>query len=337
MMDIRQELAKPHVQLLVLLGTLALVLISLQLFQNSGFPLNQLYIVFGILIVVEIGWFVAAEIKDGAKKYGWKHEVIDTVIALAVAVALWYGASFLLNTSAPISAVVSCSMLPDLQRGDFVIVQGAPVKAYEIEMSETEFRSLTNPSEITYDGNKATVGGSLMSYCDPSSNRSGEMCDTFRAHPELFVEEKGPFRYRYESCDVALSDGSEGYMPCLKSVSFHGVEYLTDFSNDIIVYSPMPTEPYAVIGDIVHRVLFKIDVDGETYYLTRGDNNPLMDLQVYDYGRGMGNLPISEEQVRGKVIGRIPLLGYFKLFIHGYFTEYEQCKTQLRYTSVPAS
>ncbi|MFZ5500463.1 MAG: hypothetical protein ACOY58_00930, partial [Candidatus Micrarchaeota archaeon] len=120
--DLKEQLGKPHIQLMILFTTLALALLSNHLFRDSGFPLNMIYALFGILIVVELAWFVAKEVKDGASKYGWKHEVLDSVIALAVAVAIWYGASFMLNTSAPISAVVSCSMLPDLQRGDFVIV-----------------------------------------------------------------------------------------------------------------------------------------------------------------------------------------------------------------------
>ena len=333
MYDIKEQLSKPQVQILVLFGTLALALISNHLFRDAGTPLNLLYVLFGILVVVEIAWFVALEVKDGAKKYGWKHEVLDTIIALAVAIGIWFGASFILNTSSPISAVVSCSMLPDLQRGDFVIVQGAPVEAYDIDMSASEFGSLEDSAKISYDGNSATVPGSLYSYCLLDSK--SDICRSFVRYPELFIEQKGPFTYRYERCGITFSNGTEAAMPCLRSVIFEGEEYLTDFSNDIIVYGPQPGDPYSAIGDIVHRVMFKVDVDGKGYYLTRGDNNPLLDIQVYDYNRGRGNQPVPEEQVRGKVIGRIPLLGYFKLFISGYFAEDGQCKTQLSYTHEP--
>ncbi|MEW6036491.1 MAG: hypothetical protein AB1529_07810 [Candidatus Micrarchaeota archaeon] len=328
----RENIKKPQVQLLALFGTLVLALLSNFLFRDSGFPLNLLSPLFGILIVVEIAYFVALEVKDGAKKHGWKHEVVDTVVALLVAVGIWFGASLVLNTSSPLSAVVSCSMLPNLQRGDFVLVQGAPVRAYQLDMSGAELESLTSDSMITYDGGNATIKGSLLPYCIAS--RGSQMCQAFITSPGSFLEKKGAFTYRYERCGISFSNGTAGSMPCLKSVAFHGTEYLTNFSNDVIVYQPGAGDAYAKIGDIVHRVLFRIDADGKGYYITRGDNNPVLDMQVYDYGRDLMNRPIPEENSRGKVIGRIPLLGYFKLFISGYFGEDSQCRTQLEFTHV---
>jgi hypothetical protein len=324
---------KPHIQLIILFGTLALALVSNQLFRDSGSPLNLLSPLFGILVVLELGWFVTMEVKDGAQKHGWKHEVVDTIIALAVAVGIWYGASFVLNTSSPISAVVSCSMLPNLQRGDFVIVQGAPVNAYGIEMTAAELDSLTSsPASINYIGNLATMEGSLYSYCVLDSK--SEICQTFIHSPESFIEEKGAFKYRYERCSLSFSNGTSASLPCLKSITFRGKEYLTNFSNDVIVYQPLSGDPYANIGDIVHRAFFVIDADGKKYYLTRGDNNPIIDMQVYDYRRAVGNHPVPQENVRGKVIARVPFLGYLKLFISGYFNEDSQCKTQLDFTNV---
>ena len=49
--------------------------------------------------------------------------------------------------------------------------------------------------------------------------------------------------------------------------------------------------------------------------LTKGDNNPIYDLQAYDYTRQMGNSPITPSQLKGHVILRIPYLGNLKLFI----------------------
>ncbi len=321
---------KLHLQAAVLFGTLLLFLIASFLFPEG--PLAILAPLLGFIIVIEIFVFVGLEVKGGAQKHGWKHEVVDTLIALAVAVAIWYGASFILNTSSPISGVVSCSMLPNLHRGDFVIVHGAPIAAYEIEMSETELQSLNDAARITYGGNEATIPGSLIALCSASDNI--DVCDAFDGDPEAFVERKGVFTYRYERCPITFTNGTSGYIPCLSSVEFKGQEYLTNFSHDTIVYQPPSSDYYALIGDIVHRALFKIDVDGKKYYVTRGDNNPLLDIQAYDYGHGLQNRPVPEEYVRGKVIFRIPLLGYFKLFISGYFQESPQCRTQLEFTHV---
>ncbi len=332
---IQGELKKSRVQLVVLLATLALAIFTNIAFRDSGAPLNLLSLLFGILVVVEIAYFVGMEVKEGATKHGWKHEVIDTVIALAVAVGIWFGASIVLNTSSPVSAVVSCSMLPNLQRGDFVIVQGAPVKAYELNMTQAELDSLSSSrAVVSYfeDGtaSNATIDGSVLPYC--VADRSSAMCQEFIYNPESVVESKGAFTYRYERCGIAYSNGTSGHMPCLKSVAFHGREYLTNFSNDIIVYQPPSGDYYAQIGDIVHRAMFKISAGGSEYYLTRGDNNPILDLQAYDYNSKARNSPVPSNNVRGKVIARIPYLGYFKLFIQGYFTEDSQCRTQLEFT-----
>ncbi len=327
---IGEELRKTHIQLIVLFSTLALALISNALFGDPRSGLNFLPVLFGLLVVLEIAYFVMAEVKEGAAKHGWKHEALDTVVALAIALAIWFGASFLLDTSTPVSAVVSCSMLPNLQRGDFVIVQGAPVRAHEISMTGAELAALNGPAAITYPGGEATISGSLFPYC--VADRRPAVCGALINTPESVVEAKGPFTYRYERCSLAYSNGSLAHMPCLRSVEFHGTEYFTDFSNDVIVYQPRPEDAYASIGDIVHRAFFVIDANGSKYYLTRGDNNPLLDLQVYDYRYGAYNRPVPEDRVRGVVIGRVPILGYFKLFISGFLQEDPQCRTQLDFT-----
>ncbi len=328
--QMRDSLRKTHVQILILLGTLALAIVTNALFGDPKSPFNFLPLLFGIMVALEIGYFVTLEIKDGAKKHGWKHEALDTLIALLVALGIWFGASFLLNTSSPLSAVVSCSMLPNLQRGDFVIVQGAPLKAYDIEMTQEELESLNFPAQVTYPGGSIAINGSLFPYC--VANSQSAMCRSFIKSPEEFTEKKGAFTYSYERCPITFSNGTELAMPCLKEVRFRGTGYLANFSNDIIVYQPPAGDYYSLIGDIVHRALFRINVDGKTYYLTRGDNNPLLDLQAYDYSTGMHNRPVPQENLRGKVIGRIPILGYFKLFIQGFYQEDAQCRTQLEIT-----
>ena len=315
---IPEYVRKTKFQLAILFGTLLLFLITQSLF-GSDRQLQVIPTFVAMAIGVEIFVFVGLEVKQGAKKHGWKHEVVDTVVALLVAVAVWFALSFILASETPISGVVSCSMLHNLERGDFIIVQGAEPRGYEISMTKDELDSITDRAQISYDGNNGSIEGSLFSFC--VANRNTPMCDAFVKNPEQFTETKGPFTYKYERCDITFTNGTAASQPCLTSVAFRGTEYKTNFSHDVIVYQPQPGDLYSVVGDIVHRVFFKINADGETYYLTRGDNNPLLDVQVYDYRASIGNKPVPEQQVRGKVIGRIPFLGYFKLFISGYFQE----------------
>ncbi len=322
-----KNMKKMHLQAAVLLGTLFVFLISNFIFADG--PLNFIPPLIGAIIVVEIFVFVGMEVKAGAVKHGWKHEVLDTLVALVVAVAIWYGASFILNTETPISGVVSCSMLPNLQRGDFVLVHGSPIAAYEIEMTREELDSINDKAEITYGNKSATIKGSVFSYC--VFNRHTDMCQAFVKSPDEFVEKKGPFTYSYDRCPMTYSNGSQASQPCVTSVSFKGKEYLANFSNDIMIFNPPQTDYYSLIGDIVHRTMFKINVDGKYYYLTRGDNNPILDIQIYNYQNDLENKPVPEENVRGKVVLRIPILGYFKLFLSGYLQEDPQCRTQLEF------
>ncbi len=327
MPDLKERLKKPHVQAGVLLGTLILFVITNAILRDGPFAFVPP--LFAVLVVIEIVAFVAMEVKDGANKHGWTHEIVDTLIALFVAVAIWFGLSLVLNTSSPISGVVSCSMLPNLQRGDFVIVQGVPIKAYDISMTQAQLDSLSGPSQITYPGGNLSIAGSIFPYC--LQNQQSAMCQAFISDPASFTEKKGALTYKYDRCPIAFSRSGTQTEPCLRSVVFGGNEYLTNFSNDVVVYQPNPSDYFAQVGDIVHRVMFRIDVDGKYYYLTRGDNNPILDLQVYDYASSLGNHPVPQDRLRGKVIGRIPYLGYFKLFLSGYFKEDPQCKTQLTF------
>jgi len=320
---IKEAFSKWYIQAGLLLFTLFLYLITSQ-------PIN---VIFAFLIVVEILAMVTIEVKEGAKQYGWKHEAFDTVIALAIAIAIWYGASFILNTSSPISAVVSCSMLPNLQRGDFVIVQGIDNQAYEIKLTKKEFEDLSKDAFIIFNNLTRQVKGSFYSYC---AFIPDDLCEEFVKDPEKLIEQKGPFRFYYTTCKLNAIDNQEAKTTtCLKGVEYKGTLYKPNISNDITVYTPEKDEIYSLSGDIVHRSYFKLDVEGKTYYLTKGDNNQILDIQVYDFrSQPASNKPVSADRIKGKVILRIPYLGFFKLFISGFFQEPSQCKTVLEYEYV---
>ena len=329
-------------EMLILVGTLVLFLITNSLI-GEGSSWKFLPPLLGVAIFAEIFIFVGLEVKQGASKNGWQHEIIDTIVAFCVAIAVWYSMQYLLHTNSPISAVVSCSMLPNLQRWDFVIVQGAAINAYEIQMTRKELDSLSGPSTIQYGENSEknqTIIGSIYSYCIDKKTKgiNEEVCDQFIKNPQNIRETKGALTYTYESCTVERPTGN-GVEPCVKSIIFHGQGYLTNFSNDIIVYQPPKGDLYSYVGDIVHRAYFKINVTDsdsadDTYYLTRGDNNPILDLQVYSYDNALGNTPIPASQSRGKVLLRVPYLGYFKLFLSGFFSEDPQCKLQRKFDHV---
>jgi signal peptidase I len=306
-------------------GLLIILLILYLISPNDSFRL-----VFGFLVAAAMIGLVVYEMKEGVKERGIKHELKDTLLALGIALAFWFGLQFIMNTSSPISAVVTCSMLPNLQRGDFAIVQNAQISAYSIEMTDSEFQQLLGPAEFYVNGTKYPTKGSLYSYCIFTRE---PFCKDFGLNPENYVETRGPFTIHYSSCTIDIRDKGKVNEPCVTSVSFKGKNYPINLSNDVIVYQPDKTELYSLYGDIIHRSYFKIHVTdtNKTYYLSKGDNNQILDFQVYDYLLQKGNYPISQDKLKGKLLFKVPVLGYYKLLLSGFFTEPNQCKMVLSY------
>jgi signal peptidase I len=329
-MNLPPQLQKTPVQLGILFATLFLYLLSIRLFPGNG---QVIPTVLGLLVFVEMVGFVFLEIKTGVHKHGWKHEAVDTFLALIVALLLWFGVSFLLNTSTPVSGVVSCSMKPNLQRGDFVIVQGAAPLGYAITLTKNDLEALNRGiASVEFNGSSMNVSGSMYSFC--SYNPGHTWCAEFLKTPEYFKERIGPFAYNYKSCSVAYDGGRIGSGPCVVSVDFNNRTYFANFSHDIIVYEPGKDQLFGLFGDIVHRVFFIAEVDGAKYYIAKGDNNPVFDIQMYLPSSALGNLPVPQNKVKGKLVGRVPLLGYFKLLLHFYVQEDQQCTWQLNYPHV---
>jgi signal peptidase I len=316
---------------------------AVALLQNSYFQVGVaaflllLYLltksaVFGFLTAVAIVLMVLVELSEGVKKNGWRAELKDIAITVAVALVAWFALQFALSTPTPISAVVSCSMVPDLSRGDMIIVKGEQSYAgNQISASYVDAKALFgNPT--AYFGNRTMeVNGSVYSHC---MNADGnETCELFRSSPALFSERRGNFIFNYGRCYRASTSSSDvlSAEPCIVSVSYKNqtVNVQADRSSDTIIYAPKRTDLFSLYGDIVHRAVVKVDAGNETYILTKGDNNNVFDIQFYINSIGMHNTPVSPDQVKGKIVLRIPYLGYYKLFISMYLEEDSICGTKL--------
>ena len=230
------------------------------------------------------------DILVGATTHGVKDELIELVKAIVVALVIWYGIMFILNTSSPISGIVSCSLLPAYERGDMIILRGVPI---------TEINAPT--VEITVD-----EFAQIYRKINPS-------CGAI-----------GPITYNcIDSCPrVAFPSGkpAASSVKCVRSLTINNATYDENLSNDVIVYAPSMAGRY-LSGDIIHRAFVKLKVGDKYFILTKGDNNDFMDASVFDI--------IRQEDVKGRVLARIPILGYLKLFISGYFADPVGCDTAL--------
>ncbi|MCX8202521.1 MAG: hypothetical protein N3G74_01815 [Candidatus Micrarchaeota archaeon] len=233
------------------------------------------------------------DIYVSAAQTSWKQELIEVGKAALVAIIVWYLVSFLLGTSVPISGVVSCSLLPSYERGDFVIVQGIKpqdINAPTIEITRSELDEVMKSKVLCGPTQNGTVNYSCQSMCPRISSKTKELI---------------------------------GYSPeCVRKIIVKGQEIKENLGNDVVVYAAHINGTY-INMDIVHRVFAKLKVDGKYYLLMKGDNNNYMDISYFDI--------VSEQDIKGKVIFRIPILGYIKLVISGpaYYGEPEGCDTIL--------
>ncbi len=271
--------------------------------------------VFSILSVLLVVLLLIGESVVGIAEHGVKKEILEIGLAILAALLIWFGSGFLLSTPAPLNAIVSCSMLPNLERGDLVILQGGEPKGTDIYLDSFDY---TNVSVLVEGVGELDTNISLSQYCGYFPDTI--TCKTYFLAPEKITEKYGPLEFKHGWCTVQAR-GFSGQIPCVKSVVADGKEYPYALSGDTIVYSTLPTDLFSRASgpkEIIHRVVYKVHADGRTYYLTKGDNNDRFDIQFE-------NSPAVPQRISGKVIFRIPYLGYFKLFLFGYFEDPAGC------------
>lgn len=76
--------------------------------------------------------------------------------------------------------------------------------------------------------------------------------------------------------------------------------------NDVVTYRSEDPSFYGIL--ITHRVINIEEVDGEKLYITKGDHNETVD-----------RTPVKFSQIQGKVVMRVPKIGYIKYFLVEYY------------------
>lgn len=73
--------------------------------------------------------------RNSKPKDDWKKSLLELGQALVLALVVWLALQFALGTNAPLDVVTSCSMLPALERGDLILVQGGTPNAPLVNFS----------------------------------------------------------------------------------------------------------------------------------------------------------------------------------------------------------
>jgi hypothetical protein len=73
---------------------------------------------------------------------------------------------------------------------------------------------------------------------------------------------------------------------------------------------------------VIHRLYAILNVSGQYYFLTKGDNNQALDIEFENY-------PASKSDVLGYVIADVPVVGYVKLLLSGQVATPAGCNQTL--------
>ncbi|MCX8158245.1 MAG: hypothetical protein N3D73_01110 [Candidatus Diapherotrites archaeon] len=209
--------------------------------------------------------------------------IVNIFFAAFFAFSLYIILGFLLSTKIPAAIVYSYSMVPELSRGDFVLAKGTSANDLNAKTIYFDF-------EI----NNMPLGNYATSYCafieDPSFIKD---CSYFLS---LYVKGKIPLD-SFETKYLIFKDGQR------VDIERRG---------DIVIYYSD-----SLNKQIIHRAVVKIVAKDGVFILTKGDSykNPIIDQDYQFYIKPISYYPIPADKIDGKVILKIPLIGYVKILI----------------------
>jgi signal peptidase I len=306
---------------------LVVVFVLYVLLQSTG-----LGPVLGVLVFVLIVAIFAMELSHGVKEEGYKRNVLEIAAAVMVVLVLWFGLKALLHTNSPIDVVPSCSMLPYLHRGDMIFLGGAnqtTIKAPMVDVSTADWNKvMANLSSVSLECVAYEKSGSQLYVSQiVEPGYSVGLVETSGINVHVVPNDTrigGVLGYTCGAASAKFQNGTVEQEAYTKAVTIGNRTIQGDVNNTIVVYGTVPQDLFYKLGDsyVVHRAYAIVNADGAYYVLTKGDNNPGLDIQYSNYPAGMG-------QIEGKVIADVPYLGYLKLILSGSYKEPSGCNSTL--------
>jgi hypothetical protein len=329
----RNKKAKNPGSLMWVLYALLVALIALYIFHNS--------VVIGIGVIVLIIIILVLEFSLSVHSDGAKSSIIDLGVAILAVVIIFAVLMVILQTSSPIDVVTSCSMLPVLSRGEMLLLHGIPNMSLFlashhvpiVNVSQSQFNGMIgnmsseflafyayNPSnksdiaDITNLGAQLPVG-LYNSACVDRYSAENEPYNYYRCYVPPQAQANNLIKYNY-SIGKMLMNGTYYSVVYTSSITIANTTIVENYSNPIVVYRTNSSDTFS--GDIIHRAVAAIHVGAKYYILTKGDNNPGLDIQFANY-------PPSQSDIVGYFLGGLPYIGYLKLIVSGQLASDPQC------------
>ncbi len=313
-----------------------LLLILLLLYALHNNP------IIGLAVFVVLVFILVLEFRVSIHTEGARKSVYDILYAIGIAVAIWVVLIIVLQTTSPVDAVASCSMLPVLHRGDLVVLHGISNMSSFVEqhripvinMTQAQFSSLESNmsseflSFYAFVGNNESkitevippgLGYSVALYntkCLDAYSYLGQQDNYYRC---ISSQSNNLIKYNY-AIGKEMLNGSEYSIVYTSSIVFGNETIIENYSNPIIIYRTTSQDSFS--GDIIHRLYAVIHVGNEYYTLTKGDNNPALDIEFSNY-------PAGQNDIVGYVLADIPIVGYLKLIISGQLGSVPGCNQQI--------
>ncbi|MCL5239482.1 MAG: hypothetical protein M1286_03360 [Candidatus Marsarchaeota archaeon] len=333
-MKVRKKKKEPSLSWLLYILLVALIIV---------------YALYGNIVIGAVAFFLIIiilvfEVKTSIATEGTKKSLVDIGAAVGAAIVVWVLLIVVLQTPAPVDAVSSCSMLPVMHRGDLVVLHGignvssfaAQHNVPVINVSRSAFDKMEgnmsneflayfayadNASRIAYAiANNTTYNVSLYNTLCASQytylNQPGKI-----ATCQVSAKEQARNLIRYNYSLGSINIGGQLFKAIYTSqISIGNTTLSENYSNPIIVYKTTSRDSFS--GDIIHRLYAVLNVSGEYYFLTKGDNNQALDIEF-------GNYPANQSAVLGYVIADIPVVGYVKLLLSGQIATPAGCNQTL--------
>ena len=310
---------------------LVVVFVLFIIYQSNG----SLSVIFGIALFMMIVVIIVIEVTNGIKEQGALKNFMEIAVAIILVIIFWFGLKAVLHTNYPIDVVPSCSMLPQLKRGDLILLNGIT----SINSIKAPIINITNASYIRFRKNIQKEFLSCVAY-----NQTGsiiKLAQTLKPgyaiglyqNSNQFGGQIVPNQYQNNNLvqftcgaqNIVFGNGTTAQEAYTTSVTINGTVINGDKNNSIIVYATTPNDYFYSLGDsyIVHRVYAVLNVSGNYYVLTKGDNNPGLDMQYQNY-------PVNITDTQGKEIASVPYLGYLKLVLSSSFSEPAGCNSTVQ-------